>query len=264
MLESILKTADMVAECIPKIEFGRGHRTRAQLVFEAANGEVVNLAVLEVARHEKQPQPASAFFVPHAGGDQRQIGRDIGAEPFFARQIPHIAVGVFRPCPNRVGAYVGAALDFGEVLRPVKVGVVVRVEQAAQIFLAQGGGGDVLQHFDDAGRAGQRAVVPRLAVLGGEIEQAQGELPVAHLAQHGHWSAAVNQPASGMVARVKFDIFHTTAEAIKPIEDGVVVGQIGFAHEWVYFTGGHLPKFIQMGRGGNVFFLAQIEFQFAL
>ena len=67
VLESILKTADMVAERIPKIEFGRGHRTRAQLVFEAANGEVVNLAVLEVARHEEQPQPTCAFFVPHAG-----------------------------------------------------------------------------------------------------------------------------------------------------------------------------------------------------
>ena len=76
---------------------------------------------------------------------------------------------------HRVGAHVGAALHLGEELRGGEVRVEVRVEQPGEERRLLLGRAQVLQGADRPGVAGQRAVVPGLAGLGGQVEQREDE-----------------------------------------------------------------------------------------
>ena len=157
-----------------EVDLGRGHRPGAEFVLQPAQLEMVDRAIFEPTRNEKQTQAISTTRGPgYARGQQHQFGGRVRAEPFLAEDPPAgralaLTIGLGF---DRVGADVGTALQFGQKLGPVETLGPGGRQQPRQPFLLQLRAALTLQRFDHPGSARYRAVVASLPGMAGEVEQ---------------------------------------------------------------------------------------------
>ena len=90
--KAAVELADGIGDRALELDFARGHRAGAELVLQANDPVVVLRAVVEIPRHQEQPDAARAR--PRAFRARQQhhhLGVGIGAEPFFAIEPPVVA-----------------------------------------------------------------------------------------------------------------------------------------------------------------------------
>ena len=130
--EAAVEPTDRIGDHAFQLDLTRGHRPGAKLVLQANDPVVVGRAVVEEARHQEQPDAAGAAVGALRPRQQHHhLGVRVGAEPFFPRQAPVVAL------PHRRGgerADVGAAFLLRHELTALRQPDHVGLRQPVEIF----------------------------------------------------------------------------------------------------------------------------------
>ncbi len=132
LYKTAIELADRIGNRTLELDLAGCHRTGAELVLQANDPIVVLRAVVEVPRHQEQPDAARAGTCSLGPRQQHHhLGIGIGAEPLFAIEPPVVA---FLHGFRRQRADVGAALLLGHELAALGEFAHVGLGQAVQIL----------------------------------------------------------------------------------------------------------------------------------
>ena len=234
-LEAVAERADAVGDGALEIDLAARHGAGAEFVFEAADHEVVGCAAGQILGDEEEAESGGAFgAVGVAGSHEDEVGACVAAEPLLA--VDGEAAVCEREGACVAGADVAAALYLGEELGAVEAGLVGAREEAGEVGRAELGRADSGERGDDAGRAGDGAVVGRLAAHGGEGEEGEAAEQATLVGEFTHEPRLVDDATRVVVAGVVLDLFGAVADGVVALEAGEVPGPVVDGRSLVEFS----------------------------
>ena len=248
--EAAVELADRVGDRAFQLDLAGGHRAGAELVLQANDPVVVLRAVVEIARHQEQPDAARAGTGAFRARQQHHhFGVGIGAEPFFAMQPPVIALLHRR---RRQRADVGAAFLLGHELAALRQLAHVGLGQAVEILRLQRFAAEIVEQLGAAVGDVDRAAHAEFGLVEQEREGVLGHDRVfvrpahdaladrqrvdAELAERGFFQFAIG--------RVIFDVLGIAAELVALVQHRRVA--VGKPRAFVERAAGQFAEAVEM------------------
>ena len=232
-VEAFVERTDRPGKGTVELDFRGCEASRAELVLQAPNPEVVGGGGIQGPGHEEASEPLStAACSVRAGGHGEEIGVRDRTEPLFAVQQPDAILRCSGSRDHRVRTDVGAALDFREELSAAQAAVVVGLKETIQMGICQLLAPSSLQGAGQTGCAHGGARVSSFADMGEKVKESGLFEGTTSAAIDGDEPGSPDLPTDCLVCRVELDEVHAAANCVV----GNVLGKVAVTLH--YFDGG--------------------------